>query len=247
MRLLLPLLLTAQLCSAQYFNGNYSGIAEGEPVRLEVNTIADALEGRLIDSQNSACPLKGTVRGNTATGTLTEPQSGASFDFSADQNGDKITFNLLAFGVIVSTIIFESVQTKPPGQAGASVTFMPSKGDGIDGYIVGTWVRSEIINSGSGASFASFTTETKFVVLANGKFDFGASRSVGGGSEWSYGNAEWSAPVLSGTLKTKDQQIFVLTANGQEIPKAQQLMGRYYVEGENCCSRLQKGKVNFGF
>ena len=134
-------------------------------------------------------------------------------------------------GLVTLPISFRAANTNPTTTQTNAYT--PTNAGNIDQHLVGSWTKQTNINSGSGSGFASFSTETLFVLRADGTFEYGASRSMGGGSSWSYDGSNWSNPELTGTWMSQNGSLFITTANGQTVPKDQQRTGSYYIEGNS--------------
>ncbi len=84
-------------------------------------------------------------------------------------------------------------------------------------------------------------TEMLFQINADGTFQCGATRSVGGGDNGPYGGAQWSAPQYSGVLSSDGKNLYLLQANGQTVSKEKQLMATFFIEGNNMATTAIDG------
>lgn len=221
---------------AQSFSGTYTGTYEQQSVQISLRQQSSNLAGTL-QMSGDTYQLTGYTQGNIASGTAVGTQQD-EWTFEAQTNGNNlnITFATL-WGLVKLPMQLQrmggvgTTNASTQNVAGNSNGFQQtaSAQNSIDPNLVGEWTKSSNINSGGYGNFASFSTETLFVLRSNGTFEYGANRSVGGGSDWSYGSGNWSEPELIGTYYTQNGKVYIATANGQAIAKDQQLMGTYYV------------------
>jgi len=227
-------LLVSLFSFAQSFSGTYTGTCQQQAVQLSLQQQGNNLVGTL-QMSGDTYQLTGSTQGNTANGkAIGTQQDEWTFEAQTNSNNLNITFSTL-WGLVTLPMQLQRTGSQHTTNASAqnnSNGFQQtttSTRNNVDPNLVGVWTKSSNINSGGYGNFASFSTETSFVLRANGTFEYGASRSVGGGDSWSYDGGGWSAPELTGTYFTQNGKIFITTANGQNLPKDQQLMGSYYV------------------
>lgn len=234
------LLSFCALCAqAQYrFDGTYNGVLQGAPVVLTLRTEGSQLKGVAQDASGmGATEVSGNIENNTAKGILSEPVSGLSMDFTANMtNANTLAMTISLWGLAAVPVTFVRKENTPNSSTNtdAPISSNAPKQDTkanefarIDHGITGVWSKSNVINSGG----ASFATETRFVLNTDGTFEYGATRSMGGGSDWSYDGSQWSAPQMTGKYYTEAGKIYVTHANGQAVPSSQQLLGTYSLNG----------------
>ncbi|MCB0516766.1 MAG: hypothetical protein R2798_08940 [Chitinophagales bacterium] len=229
--------------------GTYTGQYEGSPVTMEIQQSDNVLRGSLQDNSGTFI-LNGTLSNNIAQGNAVVQSSGIEMPFQVVFNADaSAVFTLSVWGLAeISFTLYKqnssSASALSPAQSSTpSNTYnaSPTPAGNIDSRLCGAWIKSVNNSSGYGDNYASFSTEILFVLNANGTFEYGASRSMGGGSSWSYDGSSWSAPELSGNWYSSDNKIYVTFANGTAIAKENQLMGTYYIEGNNLLTTSTSG------
>lgn len=211
------------------FNGSYTGQHQGAAAQASLQTHNGQVRGSF-DYNGTHYSISGLANGQSASGKALAAEEEWAFEASETAGRLDITFSNWGGLLSIPFVLQKQESTTTISKMPPQQTATPAKG-ALDGRLVGAWVKSSMINSGSGSNFASFTTETLMLFNADGTFEYGASRSVGGGGSWSYDGGGWSAPQLSGTYSSDGSRIFILTANGQSIPREQQLMGSYYIDG----------------
>lgn len=239
-------LLVSLFSFAQSFNGTYTGTCQQQAVQLTLQQQGNNLAGTL-QMSGDTYQLTGNTQSNTANGkAIGTQQDEWTFEAQTNSNNLNITFTTL-WGLV--TLPMQLQRTGGGNTTNASAQnnssgfqqTTASAPNNIDPNLVGVWTKSSNINSGGYGNFASFSTETSFVLRANGTFEYGASRSVGGSDNWSYDGGGWSAPELTGTYFTQNGKIFIATANGQSIPKDKQLMGSYFVSNSGMSTTSTQG------
>lgn len=228
---------------AQSLAGTYTGTYEGSPVLLTLQVNEQTVSGILNDGAN-IFNISGYAQAGYLVGTATEPKNGIQAIVAAELKGDILDFGFTVDGINALSIQLQR-SSKQDHQAASShqnptainpnnpnSPIKPQMGK-LEPLLVGTWIKTVNSGGGYGSNTAYFSTEILFVINPNGSFEYGASRSVGGGSDWSYDASTWSKPELSGVLRSEGKSIYVMEANGNAVPTAQQNMGTYYIDGNN--------------
>lgn len=240
--LVIVLATGGSLLAQNAFSGSYAGQYEGAPAAASLQNQNGQLRGSF-DYNGTRYTLQGQAQGQEAAGSAVAANE--EWTFQAVETGNRLDINFSSWGGVLVIPFSLQKQGATTTRPTTNAQQPSASSSASDARLVGTWLKSSMINSGSGSNFASFTTETLMVFRADGTFEYGASRSVGGGGDWSYGNGGWSAPEVTGTYRSDGSRIFVLTANGQSIPKDQQLMGGYYIDGNNMSTTPANGKKEY--
>lgn len=108
-----------------------------------------------------------------------------------------------------------ATQTTPPASNNDNME-QPSQTSNLDNRIFGTWKNTEVITSGSGDNFGSFSSETFIEFTADGVFATWAGQSAGSGGGQSF-ESNGSSQKQSLKYRTEDRMIvFVDPSSGQE-------------------------------
>ncbi len=247
--------LQSLLLGAQNFSGTYTGTYEGNALSLVLRADGDALSGTLSDGQ-SIFDISAYGQGNYWVGTATDKNTQVQAIIAGELKASQLE---VALTIDIEHVITLSLQrlhqgaTLPPtgqnyGQQQQATTSpsakLANKGN-VDAQLVGSWVKSLNNSSGYGSDMAYLQTDVLFRINADGAFEYGATRSVGGGSNWSYDGSQWSAPQFSGILRSEGNHIYVLQSNGQAVPEAQQKMGTYFIDGNRMATTGNDGKKEY--
>lgn len=174
----LLLFATTLLRAQSGLNGLFTATVDAVYCQISLTTKGTMISGTY-DEGELHLQLKGSADGKQASGELYEPTSGqavATFQLSLrDANTLDLTFS--AQGQSSSHAFQRSPVATTPAAAPA--------GQQYDGKLVGNWSHQIITNSGS----AGFSTVLYFQISADGRYAQ-YSKSVGGGSEWSYSSGK---------------------------------------------------------
>jgi hypothetical protein len=178
-----PLLLDAQTG----FNGTFLATVDGMPSVLTLQTAGSAVTGTYREGEYDLL-VRGTVKGQSATGTLTDKASGVAVaEFRALlRSGSALDLTIMILGRdVTATFEREGAESGTPGQPVGHGA--PTEHRTRDARLAATWSYQVINNSGG----SSFTTVHYFELTPDGRYAQ-YSKSVGGGADWSYssGGAE---------------------------------------------------------
>lgn len=231
-------------CSAmaQGLAGTYIGSYKGSPVQLVLQVDDQEVSGKLNDGVNDF-EVSGYAQGNYLVGAATEIKNTIHTILAAELKGDVLDIALTTDGINSLTISLKrtnNTATAPSNSKPDNLNNNNNIQNSVESRLVGNWIRT--INNSSGYGNGSyFTTEILFKINADGTFEYGASRSVGGGSDWSYDGSKWSAPEMVGKLRSDGKNIYVIQAQGQAVAANQQNMGTYYIDGYNMATSSASG------
>ncbi len=109
-----------------------------------------------------------------------------------------------------------SSQPSASNQSSNNTMEQPAQSSSLDARIFGTWKNTEVISSGSGDSYGSFSSETFIEFTADGVFATWAGQSAGSGGGQSF-ESNGSSQKQSLKYRTEDRMIvFVDPSSGQE-------------------------------
>lgn len=213
---------------------------------MDINTtVTGQLEGdRWIAKANAdgyIFNLEGFVSGETCLGTMTDAQNGVSTAFLAllgdeslkitiqDINPETGQEQLMEF-VFVKTDPATYVQTATSSQSTTSSqsNFKIEQGP-KDQRIVGHWRFTDSYISGQ----FSFATDYHMQINADGSFQYGKGRTMGGGPDSSIDSGESEYDM--GSWKTENGSLYVHDGVGWHF------YAKYYQEGDNLMLTYQNG------
>jgi hypothetical protein len=199
MRLYTFLLLfgaSALLPAQSGFNGIFTATIDGLACQISLATTRTELSGTY-DEGNIHLKLKGTVNGKQAGGDLYDPASGQTVATFQASLRDANTLDL--------TVEAQGQKISHPFQrsTASATSATQAAGQAHDAKLVGNWNHQIITNSGG----SGFTTVLYFQIGADGRYAQ-YSKSVGGGSEWSY-NSGKAELQQQGRWYTRDNIIYI--------------------------------------
>ena len=235
---------------AQTLAGIYTGTYAGQSVKLVLSGQDNTLTGVLSDEQ-STVDIAAFGQGNYWAGTATERQTAAQALIAGELKGNQLE---IALTMDITNVIEVVLQrgTNPPANNSTPAAYqapstsnMPTAKGGVEPQLVGSWIKSVSNSSGYGSDMAYFQTDVLFRINADATFEYGATRSVGGGGNWSYDGSAWSAPQMTGLLRSDGKHIYIVQANGQTIAAAQQDMGTYFIDGNRMATTAKDGTKDY--
>lgn len=198
------------------WSGNYRGVWEGQQAISSLRQQGNNLEGRL-EIAGYPYGVKANIQGNTASGQLLDAATGGAMPLSINLEGGRLSYRIqsqMGSLEIVLQAVEEGANPPPTTTSGQSSVER-------DPYLVGRWMHTESMSSGS----FSGAVQTTMVILANGTYQYGEGQFAGGGAAGSgvsrgdgYSTGEW---------KTQNSIVYV---REQGAPQWQP-HARYYVEG----------------
>jgi hypothetical protein len=194
--------------SAQQWDGQYQGNIEGTPATLDIQTSGETLNA-VIDAQGYRYNLQGTMQGNSANGKLTDPQTQATMDFTAENSQGSVLLTLIAVDPYSGQqqrfpLTFRrNAQNAPIGQApmtgsGSQTENQNGAVEERDQRLVGLWSYTESYSSGE----YSFASQFKLQINPDGTYLYGDGKVAGGGPGVS-GSSGSGGDVTQGKWKTE--------------------------------------------
>lgn len=164
-------------------DGRFQADLAGANTVLDLQQQGQVVTGRYSENGTLQLDLRGQYDGQVLNAEIVLPQTNQVIaTLAATYGNDQLNARLAARDPVSGQVLERQAlfQRSPSTATGATRT---SAGT-LDPALVGTWVHEDIINSG-GASFASFNTVLTLHLAPDGRVEQW-SRSVGGGSDWSY-------------------------------------------------------------
>lgn len=208
--LALPCLAT----QAGELDGHYRAMLDGQPSELILRQQGETVQGHYVESARLRLIVKGRYDGKLLRAEISDPQSGLLLaNMNATYANAMLNTSIAARDprngqVLERQALFQrdALATPPAGSAAGAQ----------DPALIGTWVHEKIINSG-GASFASFNTLMTLQLNADGSVTQW-SRSLGGGSDWSYDSP--GEVQYSGHWRSQDGMLLVRLAGAADYQPA---------------------------
>lgn len=237
--LLFAFILSIKTVDAQSiptWDGDFEGTIVGISSILTGESDADSWIA-VIDAGGYLFDLQCTLENTVCAGTMTDPQTQVSIPFKAILENDRITLSItdvnpltglqeqMDFVFLKSTGTETSKAVTPP-----SNTTMNTGSKNLDAALVGSWRRTESYVSGE----FSFATDWHMLINADGTYQYGEGRTMGGGPSSSIDSG--TGKTESGNWKTENQILFVHDGNQW------QQYARYYQENGNLMFTFANGK-----
>ncbi|GBD32451.1 hypothetical protein HRbin33_01416 [bacterium HR33] len=207
---------------AAALDGTFRGDIAGTPSTAVLSQQGSNLSGE-IDAGGYRYLLQGTVAGNRATGTMSDPQTGGSAQFEAALRGEELSFTIRDPSAQQIELVFRRGGQGPSSAGGPAAS--PDEFE-RDPALVGVWSSQDVMTSGD----ASLAVENVLLVNADGTFSYGSGRAAAGGANpWGSWGIEGGpgGGEVRGKWRTANRHIYVLLEQvGQWV-----LMARYYIEG----------------
>jgi hypothetical protein len=158
------------------FNGTYTGNQNGNPISIQLNAKDNQVNGSFLMNGQQA-KINGTIKNAICSGKITEEDTNISYNFSAERSGENLYFTLLSSGQnnqSAKLILTKSASGSNP------VTLKTSAGKNRNAALIGTWRNTEVISSGSGQFYSSFSTDYFLKLNADGTALIWTGKSAGG-------------------------------------------------------------------
>lgn len=152
------------------FAGDYEGLNGGKTVAISLKQTGNNLSGSLLMNGETA-KITGLGKNNIANGQIVEDVSGKAYSFNAERKLNDLYF----------TITFPEFNNQT-----VRLTLQKIKANSIasnknrDQKLIGTWRNTEVISSGSGQFYSSFSTDYFTRFNADGTVYIWTGKSAGG-------------------------------------------------------------------
>ena len=234
------LVAAAAPATASSIDGRFAGQVDGLHTVLNLTTQSNAVVGTYAEG---ALELRvaGAMHDGVLTATVTEPRSGMQIAvINGPLRGDVLDLTVDAHNPLtgVRRSVQASFQREGARVATPAQTPKAVASGQHDPRLVGTWLHEKMINSG-GSNFASFTTVLTMVVSADGTLAQ-YTQSVGGGSNWSYGDGRRELQY-QGQWFTRDGVMHVKLSGAADFVPAT----RYRFAGAYLVTEDNNGRMNW--
>ncbi|TCD01654.1 hypothetical protein [Pedobacter psychroterrae] len=159
------------------FSGTYTGEIKGIPLSIQLVQKDKAVTGSFTINGEQAT-INGTVISSICSGKITEDNTNITYRFSAEKSGQNLNFTLLDPGQTVPGV--KIVLKKSPVAAANTAVIKNTSGLSRNPSLIGTWRNTEVISSGSGEFYSSFSTDYFVKFDGNGNASIWTGKSAGG-------------------------------------------------------------------
>lgn len=208
--------------SVDAWTGPWEGDANGTRLVMRNEIVDDQLRGTIQDATGYTYLVQGQVSGNRATGTFTDPQTGAVLQSELTLDSESLALSVFPpQPKDLSQKPLLEIVFVPLGKLRKNPDTPPSA-PALDPNLVGTWIRSE--SSSDVSSSFSFVVQWILFLKGDGSF-IQTSQSAGGTLGVTGGNGP--QVVAEGKWKTDNKVLWVDTGGGF------QPFVRYLVDAQN--------------
>ncbi len=238
MKTFLSLVLLHLSCSinaqVSAFIGTFNGTVNGDNLTMNLQKSGEnSLVGKMKDSQQNY-EVKATVNGSQLTGIAVEKTLNLTFLMNGQLTGSQLTLKMtieaLGQKQEIDVLMIKqgaSVTTTENAKTSSTPVKFPS-GATNDRNIVGTWVKTENYNSGSGDNFMGSSFQQKMIFFADGTVADGGSQANMSGSNYS-GSSRGGAQATQGVYWYNiNNQLYLLVSQNGKTETAH--LGRYFIE-----------------
>lgn len=199
--------------NAQKFSGQFAGSQIGIQSTADLIVTGKQLGGSVSMNGNKAT-VTGTITDSASTGTVYDVVTGKTYSYYCTFRGNELNFSI-TFPELNNQAIQLQMQRIPTGATNEKVVNDPSKKK--DARLVGTWRYTDIITSGSGGNFGSFSTDYFMEFKADGTVLSWTGSSGGGVGDQSI-SSTGNSRVEKGQWYTEGKTLFLVDpATGQKV------------------------------
>lgn len=199
--------------NAQKFSGQFAGSQNGIQSTAELTVTGKQLGGSVSMNGNKAT-VTGTITDSTSTGTVYDVVTGKTYSYYGTLRGNELNFSI-TFPELNNQAIQLQMQRVTTIADNEKVVNDPSKKK--DARLVGTWRYTDIITSGSGGNFGSFSTDYFMEFKADGTVLSWMGSSGGGVGDQSI-SSTGNSKVEKGQWYTEGKTLFFVDpATGQKV------------------------------
>lgn len=193
MKNLLTLLLFAfTMCTsdhlpAQNFSGSFKGNQNGISSSAFFTVKNKQLTGTVVLNGKSG-QITGTVNDSISTGTLYDTEVQKNYSYTGRLSGDELSFSMI-FPELNNQVVEVTMQRETGATSATKNTASPKNIGAKNPALVGVWLHTEVLSSGSGSNYSSFSTEYFMEFKADGTVLSWTGRSAGSGYSSNGGSA----------------------------------------------------------
>lgn len=153
------------------FAGSYAVTHQGTEMFIILKTNGDAVTGTFLMNGQQA-KINGIVKKSVCTGKIVEDDTGKAYNFKADRKGEVLNFSF--------TIPEQNNQLVSLVLNKLATAVTNTLNTNKNPFLIGTWRNTEVLSSGSGELYTSFTTDYFVKLDANGLAFIWTGKSAGG-------------------------------------------------------------------
>jgi hypothetical protein len=191
----------------EIFSGNYATLHAGNTIKMILNSENDIVSGHIILNGKEA-KIKAKSKDLSFSGTIFDPEVNQEYNIDAIQEGSVLKFSI-AIPEPKQTLVFNFEKENPETIATAKVDKERNPA------LIGTWRYTDVISSGSGEFYASFTTDYFFEFKPDGTVLSWTGKSSAGTRDVNVGSGEGAVNTL-GWYTTEKTLHFVDLTNKEE-------------------------------
>ncbi|MEO9004924.1 MAG: hypothetical protein ABI288_09315 [Ginsengibacter sp.] len=169
-------LLPAQNFSGS-FKGNQNGISSSAVFIVKNKQITGTV---ILDGKSGQ--VTGTVNGNTSTGTLYDSETQKNYTYTGKLSGNELHFSMV-FPELNDQEIELIMQRETAGTSAKENTASANNNGTKNPALIGLWSYTEVLSSGSGDNYGSFSTEYFMEFKADGTMLSWTGRSAGSSAD----------------------------------------------------------------
>jgi hypothetical protein len=197
---------------AQKFAGTFAGSHDGIQSTADLILTGTQLSGSVSMNGNKAT-VTGTITDSISTGTVYDVVTGKTYSYHSTLRGNDLKFSITFPELNNQTI---QLQMQRVTATASQVVNDPSKKK--DPRLVGTWRYNDIITSGSGGNFSSFSTDYFMEFKADGTLLTWRGSSGGSVGDQTISTTGGNSLVEKGQWYTEGKTLFFVDpATGQKV------------------------------
>ncbi|HEX2630482.1 MAG TPA: hypothetical protein VHM26_15790 [Chitinophagaceae bacterium] len=198
---------------AQKFSGHFAGSQSGIQSTAELTVTGKQLGGSVSMNGNKAT-VTGTINDSISTGTVYDVVTGKTYSYYSILKGNELKFSI-TFPELNDQAIQLQMQRITAAAANEKTVNDPSKKK--DPRLVGTWRYTDIITSGSGGNFSSFSTDYFMEFKADGTLLTWRGSSGGSVGDQTISTTNGNSATEKGQWYTEGKTLFLVDpATGQK-------------------------------
>lgn len=152
-------------------DGTYAVTHQGSEILITLSSKSNVITGTF-NMNSQQAKINGVVKNLICTGNIVEDETGKTYAFNADRNGENLNFS---FTVPEQNNQLVKLVLKKVTTQSKSVSSLAK-----NPMLIGTWRNTEVLSSGSGAFYSSFATDYFVKLDATGTAFIWTGKSAGG-------------------------------------------------------------------
>ena len=155
------------------FTGTYSTTLNGTLISITLSSKGNSVSGNFLMNGQQA-KINGLIKNLSCTGKIVEDHTLKSYDFEASKNGENLNFKFVVPEQNNQTVHLVLKKEN------ASKSNTLAAGKNRNSMLLGTWRYTEVISSGSGQFYSSFSTDYFIKFSSDGTAQIWTGKSAGG-------------------------------------------------------------------